>query len=275
LKLRRSGIIILAILLVIEVYIIATQWIHPLGWGIVPLTGWRGAITYPLFWLIWPLLGGMLLVSFMPRLLGPFFLKIKNAAWPDYTNSYIDLPNPELTQRRIIGRSLYMGLLVMGIVSILIYIVPYELLIPVGAVEEPTPLHLTSVASMAGLVGPFAMALWSVSWSFREASLVHYKIPDAGTDELYEIEPIHMRYDSFLKGYAGFSSLLFLVNLTLVYLSTREIEMAFMVLYVFMHICLLTLPSIYLHSKMNHMWLRRGLSKVRRITRDDVHILEE
>jgi len=216
----------------------------------------------------------MFLVLFMPRILGPLFLKMKNITWPDYTNAYIDLPHPELTSRRILGRSVYMGLLVMGLVSVLIYIVPYELLIPVGAVEDASPLHLTSVASIAGLVGPFAMALWSVSWSFREASLVHYKIPDMGTDELYEIEPIHMRYDTLLKGYAGFSSILFIINLTLVYLATREIEMAFMVLYVFMHICLLTIPAIIVHSKLNHMWLRRGLSKVRRITKNDVQELE-
>lgn len=274
-KLKLSGIVFILVLVVVEVYIMITQWAEPLSWGVVPLTGMNGGITYFTFWLIWPLLGGMIMVLIMPRILGPLFLKIKGAVWRDYKNAYVDLPHPKLTQKRVLRRSLYLSLLTMGIVSVLIYIIPYELLIPAGVASGANEFHLTSVASIAGLFMPIAIALWSASWSFREASLVHYKIPDDSTDELYEVEPIYLRYDSFLKGYAGFSSLLFLINLTVLYLATREIMMAILVIYVFMHIALLTLPALYIHSRMNHMWLRKGLPKAKRFTTSSVQILEE
>jgi hypothetical protein len=163
----------------------------------------------------------------------------------------------------------------MGIVSVLIYIIPYELLIPSGAVIDANEFHLTSVASIAGLVVPLSIALWSASWSFREASLVHYKLPEEGSDELYEIEPINLRYDSFLKGYAGFSSILFLINLTVLYIATREMMMAILVIYVFMHISLLSLPALYLHSRMNHMWLRKNLPRAKMLTKSSFQILED
>ena len=275
-KLKLSGIVFIIILLALEVYVIMTEWIVPLSWGTVPLTRLPASWTYITLWMVWPLIGGIIMVIIMPRILGPLFLKIKGVVWRDYKNAYVDLPHPKLTQKRILRRALYLSLLTMGVVSLLIYIIPYELLLPPGPeVSTANEFHMASVASLAGLVVPLSVALWSASWSFREASLVHYKIPDDGTDELYEVEPIHMRYDSFLKGYAGFSSLLFLINLTVFYLATRELVLAGLVLYVFMHISLLTLPAVYLHSRMNHMWLRKNLPKAKRFTKSSVQILEE
>jgi hypothetical protein len=253
-----------------------TQWIQPLGWGIVPLTGLNAALTYILFWLLWPIFGGILFVIVMPRILGPLFLKMKGVVWSDYVNAYVDIPRATLKQNRVIRRAIYVGLLTMGIVSILIYIIPPTLLIPPGVVQPPiTVFHMASIASIAGLVVPISIALWSSGWSYRDASLVHYKIPDDGVDELYEIEPIYLRFDSFLKGYAGFSSILFIINLVIVQFTTADFTMALLVLYVFMHVSLLTLPSIFVHSRMNHIWLRKNLPKARKFTKSDVQILEE
>jgi hypothetical protein len=276
LKLKRSGVIFLVILLVIEIYVMATQWVAPLSWGIVPLTRLNSAITYILLWLVWPVLGGIFLVLVMPRILGPLFLKIKGVVWRDYKNAYVDLPQPAVTQRRVIRRAIYLGLLSMGIVSILIYIIPPSLLISPGEVDDPISVfHMASIASIAGFVVPISIAVWSTGWSYRDASLVHYKIPDDGVDDLYEIEPIYLRFDSFLKGYAGFSSILFIINLVIVQFTTQDFAMALLVLYVFMHVSLLTLPAIYVHSRMNHMWLRKNLPKARRFTKSSVQILEE
>ncbi|MBE0526312.1 MAG: hypothetical protein IH631_05175 [Candidatus Thorarchaeota archaeon] len=209
----------------------------------------------------------------IPRILGPLFIKIKGGIWRDYDNAYVDLPQPELTPARIFRRALYIGLLTMGILSILIYIVPPRLLLPAVGSDESI-YNMAFVSSIAGFVVPISIAMWSVSWSYHDASLVHYRIPEDGKDELYEIEPIHLRYDSFLKGYAGLSSIIFIINLIAVQLSTEGQLMALLVLYVFMHMSLLTLPSIYVHSRMNHMWLRKNLPKARRFTKSDVRILE-
>ena len=131
-----------------------TQWAEPLSWGVVPLTGMNGGITYFTFWLIWPLLGGMIMVLIMPRILGPLFLKIKGAVWRDYKNAYVDLPHPKLTQKRVLRRSLYLSLLTMGIVSVLIYIIPYELLIPAGVASGANEFHHRSSGTRLGSSTP-------------------------------------------------------------------------------------------------------------------------
>ncbi|MHA1389479.1 MAG: hypothetical protein ACTSR9_13685 [Candidatus Thorarchaeota archaeon] len=78
-----------------------------------------------------------------------------------------------------------------------------------------------------------------------------------------------------MNGYAGLSSLLFLANLFIANLGDENQLMAVIVLYVFMHMSLLTVPAIYVHSRMNHMWLRKNLPKARRFTKSDVRILED
>ncbi|MFW9982513.1 MAG: hypothetical protein ACFFE3_11420 [Candidatus Thorarchaeota archaeon] len=273
--LKRSGIIIIVLMLIIEALIIPSNWIDPLSWGVVPFTGMRAAVTYIIFWLVWPIVGGMVLAVIMPRILGPIFIRLKGAIWRDYENAYVDI-QPPLTQKRILRRALYLGLLTMGIVSLLVYILPPELFIPPGDVSPPISIfHLASVSTIAGLVVPIAIAMWSVSWSFHDASLVHYKMPDIGKEELYEIEPVYLRYDTLLKGYAGLSSILFIVNLLLYQFVDQQALMVIVVLYVFMHMTLLTLPSLYVHSRMNHLWLRKNLPKARRLTKSDIRILEE
>jgi hypothetical protein len=272
-KISFKGIIILVILLIIEGYTIATQWMGVLSGAIVPLTGLSAAITYITLWLVWPVIGGMIMAIIIPRILGPIFLKIKGGIWRDYENAYVDLPPPELTASRIFRRALYIGLLTMGILSILIYVIPPGLLLTSSF--DVSIYNMAFVASIAGFVVPISIAMWSASWSYHDASLVHYRIPDNGIDALYEIEPIHLRYDSFLKGYAGLSSIIFIINLIVVQLATDGQLMALLVLYVFMHMSLLTVPAIYVHSRMNHMWLRKNLPKARRFTKSDVRILED
>jgi hypothetical protein len=117
--------------------------------------------------------------------------------------------------------------------------------------------------------------MWSVSWAYHDASIFHYKIPDVDKNELFEIEPVYLRYDTLLKGYAGLSSILFIINLLMIQLVDQNALMMTLVLYVFLHMTLLSLPSLYVHSRMNHLWLRKNLPKARRLTKSDIRILEE
>jgi len=272
-KLNSKGIIILVILLIIEVITINGMWLPTLTPAIIPLTGLSAAITYITLWLVWPIIGGIIMAAIIPRILGPIFLRIKGWIWRDYENAYVDLPPLELTQARVFKRALYITLLTMGILSIMIYIIPPQLLLP--PLMTPDIFNMAFVSSIAGFLVPIAVAMWSVSWSYHDASLVHYKLPDHDKNELYEVEPIHLRYDSFLKGYAGFSSIIFLINLFIVNFFDESQLMAIIVLYVFMHMSLLTIPAIYVHSRMNHMWLRKNLPKARRFTKSDVRILDD
>ncbi|MHA1135978.1 MAG: hypothetical protein ACTSSE_05770 [Candidatus Thorarchaeota archaeon] len=197
-KLNLKGIIILVIMLIIEALTIATVWLEALIMQPIPLTGLSAAVTYIALWLVWPIVGGILMAAIIPRILGPLFLRIKGWIWRNYENAYVDLPPMELTQSRIFKRALYITLLTMGILSILIYIIPPELLLPATMTAEI--FNMASVASISGFLIPITIAMWSASWSYHDASLVHYKLPDYDKKELYEVEPVHLRYDSFLKG---------------------------------------------------------------------------
>ncbi|MFW9843667.1 MAG: hypothetical protein ACFFEV_03750, partial [Candidatus Thorarchaeota archaeon] len=239
-KLNIKGAVFLVILLVIEIYTFVTLWLPSLTPATIPLTGLSAAITYITLWLIWPIIGGMIMAVIIPRILGPVFLRIKGLIWRDYENAYVDMGQLELTQRRVFKRALYITLLTMGIVSVLIYVIPPTILLPTSM--TPEIWNMAYISSIAGFFIPISIAMWSASWSYHDASLVHYKIPDYDKNELYEVEPIHLRYDSFLKGYAGLSSIIFLITLFLVNLSDESQLMAVVVLYVFMHMSLLTIP---------------------------------
>ena len=76
-KINLKGIFVLVLLLILEVFTIVMLWIPSLTGAIIPLTRLSAAITYLALWLIWPIIGGMIMAAIIPRILGPIFLKIK------------------------------------------------------------------------------------------------------------------------------------------------------------------------------------------------------
>jgi len=71
--------------------------------------------------------------------------------------------------------------------------------------------------AIVGLVLPIVIGLWSIGWMLEDSGLIHYSLKKR-SDQLFEIEPIHLRFNSYLKGYSGISAIIFLITL-IVYFS--------------------------------------------------------
>ena len=64
----------------------------------------------------------------------------------------------------------------------------------------------------SSLILPLVVGLWSVGWTMEDAGLMHFKLPKEEKKVLYEIEPVHLKYNGLIKGYAGITAILYLVS---------------------------------------------------------------
>lgn len=270
-KERLAALISLIIVIIIELVVILDQWVLLFQMsGTVPITRLGTAASYTLLWVVWPLIGSLLFVVIFPRFLSSLVMKTKASIWRSYKNFVVPLSTKRMTPRMFVLRTIYLALLIMGIVSILMpYINPNPFL-PGGTYDPGDPGQaIVLVACIGGIVTPIAAGLWSVSWSMQDAALMHYKFPPEDNPDLFEIEPVHIKYESLLKGYAGLSSILFIITLVL-YVSPGGNLWAVLVPYVVMHMTLLTMPSLLLHTRLDMSWLRRNLPEVRKLTEADI-----
>ncbi|MFW9845370.1 MAG: hypothetical protein ACFFD6_01375 [Candidatus Thorarchaeota archaeon] len=270
-KERVAALVSLIIVILIEAIVILDQWVLLFHMpGTVPITRLGTAATYTLLWVVWPLVGSLLFVVLFPRILSSIVMRTKASIWRSYKNFVVPLSKRRLTPRMFVLRTVYLALLIMGIVSILMpYINPNPFL-PGGMYDPGDPGQaIVLVASIGGIVAPFAVGFWSVSWSMQDAALMHYKFPPEDNPDLFEIEPVHIKYESLLKGYAGLSSILFIITLVL-YVSPGGNLWAILVPYVVMHMTLLTIPALLIHSRVDVTWLRRDLPEARKLTESDI-----
>jgi len=128
---------------------------------------------------------------------------------------------------------------------------------------------------------PLVIGLWSVGWALADAGLVHYSGLEGQKeryDKLFEIEPTHMKYNNYLKGYAGISSVVFLVSLAIY--STGFQGRASDVLTVILIPAISIIYSIppylvYGLEKGKFRNLRKGLPEAKRIAEADFIIKKE
>jgi hypothetical protein len=105
----------------------------------------------------------------------------------------------------------------------------------------------------------------------EDSGLVHYDLPEE-SDRIYEVEPIFRRYISYLKGYAGFSSIIFLVSIVYYFLfvvSDRFVDAVFtmvMPLQAILYSGFGYLVYVYTNTK----FLRGKYPEVGRITEDEI-----
>ena len=124
--------------------------------------------------------------------------------------------------------------------------------------------------AVVGLLTPVAVAILSVGWSFEDAGLVHFDIPKDNT-RLYEIEPIFRRYNSYVKGYAGLSSLLFLLAIVtyFAFFPGRFID-AIITLILPLTTVLLTPLAYYTYVKTNTSFLRGKYLTLGQVTEEEL-----
>ena len=262
------------IMIVIEIRVIPEYWIPLfLAPNNVPLFRASTGITYGFLWVLWPILGALLMVLILPRILAPIFLKLKAGVWRTFRNFVVPTAVSELTPKRFAFRMLYISLLNLGVVSMIFTFIEGTVFLPVDMFEAGDiigPMQIV-LASVGGLLTPFLVGLWSVSWTLQDSSVMHYKFPHEDSQELFEIEPVYLKYDTLLKGYAGISSILFVLSILIS--PTSTVEFVLLTLYTIMHTTLLAVPGLLLHSGRNHTWLQKGLLRLRRLNEEDLRAL--
>ena len=93
-------------------------------------------------------------------------------------------------------------------------LVPGELYIehPAQRLTENLLYYPEVFVGFASLLLPFVVGLWAVGWTMEDAGLMHFKLPKEDEKMLYEIEPVHLKYNGIIKGYAGISAILYFVS---------------------------------------------------------------
>ncbi len=249
---------------------------------IVPLSGMPYSLHIFVFWIIWPLLLSIVFVIVFPLIINPLFMMIKRRVWSRYKDCYVDMREPTLDLRTFFKRGIYIYLLIIGVI------------ITIAAASIDTSLFLTEynitntrysenilfepdiLTGLAYLILPFAVGLWAVGWSIKDAGLMHYRFPKENEESLFEIEPVHLKYNGLIKGYAGVSSIIFIITAISVYLPVYPLHIPLMVPLLVLTNMFSAGPSYLVYFKISQSIfrkkLRKGLQKLEMLSEKDIKL---
>ncbi len=244
--------------------------------GIIPISGLSASLHMLIFVMIWPIFGSTLLVVVTPRILAPVYLKLKEKIMPNFKNGQIEYESNPQALKKWFTRALIIGLLVLGIQAALFSFIPYDAFLSpedfVDYTEASVDIRFILGVSTAvvGLLTPIAVAILSVGWSLEDAGLVHFDIPK-DSKRIYEIEPIFRRYNSYVKGYAGLSALLFLFAIVVyfAFVPGRLID-AIVTLILPLTTILSTSLAYYVYVKTNTSFLRGKYPILGQVTEENL-----
>lgn len=251
----------------------------------VPLTGLPSEINSPIFVLLGIILSAVSIYIF-PRILVPLFLKIKGKIYHRYENAYIPKGSTAFSPTKLLIRGIYSVLLMLGFLSIILPLVSQytiNLWLSEATINALNSEGVILYYSMDVLIPhicilvPFITGIWSVEWAMDEAGLMHFKFDAREDRELYEIEPIYRKYSSYIKGYAGISSIIFFLNLIISYAELlpeypfRLIDMIVVLFVPFLTI-LIILPGYVLYFKLvkPYNFSNEGLPELKTLSEADI-----
>ncbi|MBN2230867.1 MAG: hypothetical protein JW779_14865 [Candidatus Thorarchaeota archaeon] len=241
----------------------------------VPIFGWVSTVTYMIFWIVIPMIGSILVILIVPRILTPLFMLIKKSLNRGYNDGYIDIEMNPLRGKKIGTRLLYLYLLIVALSVIFSSLFdPLEFL-PVGTTGFDLRYHIAFIWCMMSIATPIAVSLWSVSWAMEDASLIHYKIPSKEEGELYEIEPVYKTYSSYLKGFAGLSTLFSLVVIFNYLMDVNQVFSAISVFLVPFNGALNAIPAYFIYAMIGSKWLRKNKRGVKYLSESDLDLYTE
>ncbi|NHJ14046.1 MAG: hypothetical protein EAX95_10245 [Candidatus Thorarchaeota archaeon] len=245
--------------------------------GIVPLFGLEYPVHVLLVNTIWPILGSAICAIIFPRIFTPLFLAIKKFVMPEFKNGQTDVDTKPYRFRKWLSRAFFVSLLILGMQSFLIGIFPYEALLTPNALlgYEGAGIDIRFTLGVTGgivdLLTPIAVGIFSIAWALEDSGLVHYDLPKE-SDRIYEVEPIFRRYESYVKGYAGLASILYLVTIVIYFLSwgpERWIDAIVTVIYPLIAMLLSAIGYLG-YIKTNTSFLKGKYPSVGRVTEDEI-----
>ncbi|MFW9921517.1 MAG: hypothetical protein ACFFED_18095, partial [Candidatus Thorarchaeota archaeon] len=245
--------------------------------GTVPLLGWSVSMTYLVFWVVIPLAGSILSILLVPRILAPLFMVIKKALNRGYSDGYVDIDVSSMGGKKMLMRMIYVYLLIIALVTTVGSLFDATQFLPTGGFPSPIDpqYNISFIFCMTGITAPLAVALWSVGWAMEDASLIHYKLPAKEKGELYEIEPVYKTYSSYLKGFAGFSTILSLFVIFNYFMGISRPEDAISVFLVPFHGMLVIIPAYFIFVVIGSKWLRKSKREVKHLTENDLNLYVE
>ncbi len=247
------------------------NWI-PALWNaddLVPLLGLHYSIHDLIFTVLWPIFGTILLLLCFSRIISHLYLKYKAFTMRKYENTYVQIQdNYRLSSKKLMSRVLYVVLMSFGMIRFLISLNLYSPEIIASnwqSFYHDLPDKYLLFNSPL-LVLPIIVAISSIGWILEDIGLMHYKYD--GKKNFFEFEPIHYRYNSFLKGFAGISTIFFIFSyiiegLLLPYNSISYINqyLIFNLMMGFLSAAAM-LPGYFIYNRLNKDHLIKNLQKL-------------
>ncbi len=248
---------------------------------VIPIFGLQTPYHFLLLAFGIPMVGSIITALLMPRLFAPIFLKVKRVQLSGYKDAYLPVPQNKLSIKQWFGRASLVSLLILGLIAAIVNVIDPLLfmtqtdyngfLIETGLPQFAPPVIVT----LAGLIAPIAFGLFAISWIMEDAGLIHYSIPAEAENKLYKVEPVHDSYSSYLKGYSGVSSLIFLISVFyLFWTHGGNVESAIFTLLVPIFAILQTIPGYILYVRFDKSFLTSKLPEARRLNESDLRISE-
>ncbi len=275
---NRRSIVILSLLLVIGlVFSLVYAFVFSDWNNVTPLFGLPAPYRFLLVAFAIPMIGSIVTAILMPRIVAPLFLRMKGKFMPKYKNAYVNIkPNP-FQLRRWLSRALLTALLILGLISIVVNVIdPHLFMNPeqytmfqeeIGFPQLAPPVTI----SLAGFIAPLAFGLWAVSWAMEDAGLMHYNLPESDDERLYEIEPVYRRYSSYLKGYAGLASLIFMSwTLCLLWVANMDYQAVIFTLLMPVFSIIQTIPGYFVYTRLRTSFLTSKLSEINKVSKSDL-----
>ncbi|MHA1293157.1 MAG: hypothetical protein ACTSQJ_10855 [Promethearchaeota archaeon] len=247
----------------------------------VPISGLDIMTHIIIFTFLIPIAISLIIVILFPRLFTPLFLKLKGLIFKRYKNCYIEKRNTILTKKVFFKRGLYLVLFTMGLYALICQSIDYSIFLTQSSIDNyhkvgVNPIYsLTVVGIFIGILFPISLGFWCVGWALEDAGLMHYRIQDERVGrELYEIEPIYLKYTSFLKGYAGISSIIFVVQISIHFFNVGGEYMfdAFAIIILLFVVFLLLIPAYLMYAKVmgDNSYLRKDLKEIKKLKEEDI-----
>ena len=255
---------------------------------VVPIFGLPNGLHMILFMLVWPISGCIPLVILFSYIFSRLYVKGKRLMSPAFINGYIETQKPEFSIKQFAVRALYCFLLSIGFFMILegSGILDLNLFLTEGGKEtaelQNIPLRYNINIFIVLILDllPIAAAILSIGWALEDAGLIHYKLPEE-SNKLFEIEPVNVRYNSYIKGYAGISSILFYVSAIYYLVTQSNITMDFLGISglgvyfgLYFLVVAVLLPTYLLYLRIGKKFLRKNIPERRKITLQEYENLQ-
>ncbi len=254
--------------------------------NIIPFTGLDETVHTFLFLFGIGMGGSILAVLVFPRLFSPLFLNLKRLILKRYKDAYIENTVKVISPRKYLKRIFYCILSTLGFMSFFIPRIDLRLFLDNLYFERFENYGISPGYSNAVQITLFSIfiaisvAIWSIGWAIEDAGLMHFSLQtNRKGKEFYEIEPIHLKFFSYLKGFAGITSIFYIFELGLAYGSLLQtnptvlVDLLSTTLVPFSMIIFL-IPAYLIYAWKGTMTnlLRKNLKQLKKLETTDIYL---